>query len=163
MTTKIMLAQKHGDTAQPLYPATDTQAILTEGTDGATLRERLLKLENTSFQDFSSLVPRVETMENFIPPPLAIGKQIELESGIVFVCPSDGMLQLSTWGNTFYCQAELLSTEDESILQRFGASSNNGLQDCVSIFLPKGSKVRMTYKSGNEASAMFIPLASEVA
>lgn len=68
MTTKIMLAQKQGDTAQPLYPKTSTRAVFMEETSGATLRESLLELESASFPDFSGLVTRVETLEKYAPP-----------------------------------------------------------------------------------------------
>lgn len=158
MTTKIMLAQKQGDTAQPLYPKTSTRAVFMEETSGATLRESLLELESASFPDFSGLVTRVETLEKYAPPPMVPGEKTELETESVFVCPTDGMLLLSTRGSACYCQAELLSGEDGSVLQKFGAVSNIGLQDCISVFLPKGSKVRLTFKGGNEASAVFFPL-----
>ena len=159
MTTNILLAQKQCDTARTLCPSTDTRAVLTEETEEATLRERLLELENTSFQNFSDLESRVETLERSMPSPLTLGEKTELEAGSVFVCPSFGMLLISTWGSTSFCQVDLLSSEDESVLKSFGSSSAPGERFDVSVFLPKNSVIRLTPPEGNEYSAVFFPFA----
>ena len=160
MTTKIMLAQKHGDTAQPLYPATDTQAVLTEGTDGATLRERLLELENTSFPDFSDILSRVDTLEKNASLPLTLSETLKLEKDVMFVCPSDGILILSVWGSTQYCQARLYGA-DETILHSLGVNRVAGEKDTLSLFLRKGSKVCVIYATGDEYLAEFLPLTTQ--
>ena len=160
MTTKIILAKKQNLTAQPFYPTTDTQAGLMEGTDGATLHERLLELENTSFQDFSDILSRVDTLEKNPSLPLILSETLKLEKDVMFVCPSDGILILSVWGSTQYCQASLYGA-DETILHSLGVNRVAGGKDTLSLFLQKGSKVCVIYATGDEYLAEFLPLTTQ--